>query len=108
MTAPFVSQLRSRPGVLRLGADGQARITVRVQLMEAWDVVRVETPASERVGALKAEALAALQPNGDPDDEFVFKLNGFEILDENMSIADTGAKNGSTFLVTHRRRRPVR
>jgi hypothetical protein len=93
---------------LRLGADGQPRITVRVQLMEAWDVVRVETPASERVGALKAEALAALQPNGDPDDEFVFKLNGFEILDENVSIADTGAKNGSTFLVTHRRRRPVR
>ena len=108
MTAPFVSQLRSRPGVLRLGADGQPRITVRVQLMEAWDVVRVETPASERVGALKAEALAALQPNGDPADEFVFKLNGFEILDENVSIADTGAKNGSTFLVTHRRRRPVR
>ena len=108
MTAPFVSQLRSRPGVLRLGADGQARITVRVQLMEAWDVVRVETPPSERVGNLKAEALAALQPKGDPADEFVLKLNGFEILDENVSIADTGAKNGSTFLVTHRRRRPVR
>ena len=108
MTTPFVSQLRSRPGVLRLGADGQARITVRVQLMEAWDVVRVETPASERVGNLKAEALAALQPNGDRADEFVLKLNGFEILDENVSIADTGAKNGSTFLVTHRRRRPVR
>ena len=108
MTAPFVSQLRSRPGVLRLGADGQARITVRVQLLEAWDVVRVETPAGERVGTLKAEALAALQPNGAPADDFVLKLNGFEILDENVSVADTGAKNGSTFLVTHRRRRPVR
>ena len=108
MTAPFVSQLRSRPGVLRLGADGQPRITLRVQLMDAWDVVRVETPASERVGTLKSEALVALQPNGDPADEFVLKLNGFEVLDENVSIADTGAKNGSTFLVTHRRRRPVR
>ena len=108
MTTPFVSQLRSRPGVLRLGADGQARITVRVQLLEAWDVLRVETPATERVGALKAEALAALQPNGDPADVFVLKLNGYEILDENVSVADTGAKNGSTFLVTYRRRRPVR
>ena len=108
MTAPFVSQLRSRPGVLRLGADGQPHITLRVQLMEAWDVVRVETPASERVGTLKAEALAALQPNGDPADEFVLKLNGFEILDEDASIADTGAKSGSTFLVNYRRRRPVR
>jgi hypothetical protein len=108
VTTPFVSQLRSRPGVLRLGADGQARITVRVQLLEAWDVLRVETPATERVGALKAEALAALQPNGDPADAFVLKLNGYEILDENVSVADTGAKNGSTFLVTYRRRRPVR
>ena len=108
MTAPFVSQLRSRPGILRLGADGQARITLRVQMLETWDVVRVETPANERVGTLKAEAIAALQPNGDPADVFVLKLNGFEILDENVSIADTGAKNGSTFLVTYRRRRPVR
>jgi len=38
----------------------------------------------------------------------ILKLNGFEILDENVSIADTGATNGSTFLVTYRRRRPVR
>jgi len=76
--------------------------------MEVWDVVRVESPASERVGTLKSEALAALQPNGDSADEFVLKLNGFEILDENVSIADTGATNGSTFLVTYRRRRPVR
>jgi hypothetical protein len=79
-----------------------------VQLLESWDVVRVETPATERVGALKAEALAALQPNGDPADVFVLKLNGYEILDESVSVADTGAKNGSTFLVTYRRRRPVR
>jgi hypothetical protein len=77
-------------------------------MLEAWDVLRVETPATERVGALKAEALAALQPNGDPADAFVLKLNGYEILDENVSVADTGAKNGSTFLVTYRRRRPVR
>ena len=108
MTAPFVSQIRSRPGVLRLGADGQPRITVRVQMLEAWDVVRVETPASERVGTLKAHAIAALQPDGGPADAYVLKLNGFEILDENVSIADTGATNGSTFLVTYRRRRPVR
>jgi hypothetical protein len=92
---------------VRLGADGQPRITVRVQLLEAWDVVRVETPPSERVGTLKAAALAALQPNGDPPDVFVLKLNGFEVLDENVSVADTGARNGSTFLVTYRRRRPV-
>jgi len=108
VTAPFVAQLRARPGVIRLGSDGQARITVRVQLLEAWDMVRIETPPTEPIARVKREALAALQPNGASPDAFVLKLNGFEVLDENVSVADTGATNGSTFLLTYRRRRPVR
>jgi hypothetical protein len=40
--------------------------------------------------------------------EYVIKLRGFEVLDENVSLADAGARNGSIFLLTHRRRRPVR
>ena len=108
MTAPFVAQLRSRPGVVRVGSDGQARITLRVQLAEAWDTVRVETPPTESVAAVKAQALAALRPGDEPMDAFVVKLNGFEVLDENVSVADAGATNGSTFLLSYRRRRPVR
>jgi hypothetical protein len=55
--------------VIRLGADGQPRITLRVQMPEVWDAVRVETPASEPVRSIKTEALAALQPQGDlPED----------------------------------------
>ena len=108
MSVPFVAQLRARPGVVRLGADGQPRITVRVQMPEIWDTLRLETPASESVLALKAAALNALQPHGDPPDAFVMKLNGFEVLDEGASLSDAGAKNGSTFLLTYRRRRPVR
>ena len=108
MTAPFVAQLRSRPGVIRLGADGQPRITIRVQLAEAWDTVRIETAPTQPVGVVKAEALAALRPNQEPADAFVVKLNGFEVLDENVSVADSGATNGSTFLLSYRRRRPVR
>jgi hypothetical protein len=108
VTAPFVTQLRARPGVIRLGPDGQPRITIRVQLLEAWDMVRIETPPDEPVATVKREALAALQPNGATPDAFVLKLNGFEVLDEGVSVADTGATSGSTFLLTYRRRRPVR
>jgi len=108
VTAPFVAQLRARPGVLRIGADGQPRITLRVQMPEVWDVVRIETPASEPVATIKAQALAALFPEGESTNAFVLKLNGFEVLDETASVADSGATNGSTFLLTHRRRRPVR
>ena len=108
MSAPFVTQLRSRPGVVRLGADGQPHITLRVQLLESWDAVRLETPPAEPVTSLKRAALAALRPEDQVADAYVLKLNGFEVLDENVSVAETGATDGSTFLLTYRRRRPVR
>ena len=42
---PFTANIRSRPGVaLRLGNPGDPVITVRVQVPEVWDVIRVETP----------------------------------------------------------------
>jgi hypothetical protein len=108
VTAPFVSQLRARRGAIRLGADGQPRVSLRVQMPEVWDAVVVEAPSSEPVLSVKTNALAALLPDGDSADAFVLKLNGYEVLDESVSVADSGAKNGSTFLLTYRRRRPVR
>ena len=108
MTTPFVNQLRSRPGVVTIGADGQPRVSLRVQMPEVWDVVRIEAPATEPVMTVKVQALAALYPEAESPDAFVMKLNGFEVLDESVSVADSGATNGSTFLLTHRRRRPVR
>jgi hypothetical protein len=108
MTTPFVSQLRSRPGVVSLGADGSKRISLRVQMPEVWDTVRIETPSTESVATVKTEALAVLYPQGEAPHEFVVKLNGYEILDEAVSVADAGASDGSTFLLTYRRRRPVR
>ncbi len=107
--APFTANLRSRPGaVIRLGDPGDAVVTVRVQVPEVWDAVRVETPTTEPVLALKVRALDALYPNAEFHEDFVVKLNGFEVLDENASVADAGAVDGSIFLLTHRRRRAVR
>lgn len=109
MSAPFVTTLRARPGEIRLGPeDGAGAITVRVQMPEVWDVVRVVLPATEAVVALKVRALEALYPEGTAHEQFVLKLGGFEVLDENQSVGEAGARDGSTFLVTHRRRRPVR
>jgi hypothetical protein len=107
VSAPFVTQLRARPGVIRIGTNSGPRMTIRVQLAEAWDMVRVETPATEPVAVVKASALAALSPDA-PVDAFVVKLNGFEVLDENVPVGESGATNGSTFLLSYRRRRPVR
>ena len=107
--APFSAQLRTRPGVVTLGAPGAAeRWTVRVQLSEAWDAVRVSVPPTESVRACKLAALKALQPDARYHEDYVVKLRGVAVADESASLADVGAADGSIFLVMHRRRRPVR
>ena len=56
---------------------------------------------------VKLAALQYVSPDDDVDD-YVIKLRGFEVLDENVTLAQAGARDGSIFLLTHRRRRPVR
>lgn len=80
---------------------------VRAQVLEAWDAIRIDADPSASVRSLKQLALRELYPENIPEEEFVVKLNGFEILDEDMPLSATGARNGSTFLITDRRRRPV-
>lgn len=108
MSAPFVTSLRSRPGVVRTSDHGGTRLTLRVQMPDVWDTVVVEAAAEDPVRALKEAALAALWPDAEYADDFVLKLRGIEVLDESVPIADTGAIEGSIFLLTFRRRRPVR
>jgi len=105
--APFVSQLRARPETIRLGTPGAPVITVRVQVPEVWDTVRVDAPPDTSVLTLKERALETLMSGADAP-EFVTKLRGFEVLDETASLSAAGVLNGSTLLVTSRRRRPVR
>ena len=107
-STPFVATVRSRPGVIRLGDPASPTITIRVQMPEVWDTVRLEVPPDEPVLSVKVRALEALFPEGDFHEDFVLKLRGFEVLEENSSAADAGAVDGSIFLLTHRRRRPVR
>ena len=109
MTAatPFVAQLRARPEVIRLGTTGDPVITVRVQVPEVWDTVRIDAPPDTPVLALKEVALETLVSGAEPV-EWVTKLRGFEVLDETASLSTAGVLNGSTLLVTSRRRRPVR
>jgi hypothetical protein len=108
MSAAFVNQLRSRDDVIEMAQIGTASITVRVEMPEVWDVVRAAVLPTESVLALKLRALAALYPSAEPPEAFVMKLRGFEVLNESDTMTSVGAVDGSTFLLTHRRRRPVR
>jgi hypothetical protein len=80
---------------------------LRAQVLEAWDAIKIDADPSASVKSLKQLALKELYPDVRNDDQYMVKLNGWEILDENAPISSTAAKNGSTFLITDRRRRPV-
>lgn len=107
-STPFVAQLRSRPGALRLGTGTEPVITVRVQMPEVWDTLRVDAPADTPVSILKLRALELLVPDAAHAEDYVVKLRGFEVLDESLPLTGAGARDGSIFLVHGRRRRPVR
>jgi hypothetical protein len=106
--APFVTGLRSRRSTIRLAPDGVEAVTIRVEMPEVWDVIRIVVAPSEPVLAVKVRALEALFPEADMHADFVLKLRGWEILDEAASLADAGVVDGSILLLTHRRRRPAR
>lgn len=107
----IVSTLRARPGLVRLGSNGHAGevVILRAQVPEVWDAVRIEAPRSATVLEVKRRALAELVPDEAADaEEFVVKVRGFEVLDETMSLDGAGVHDGSTLLITSRRRRPVK
>lgn len=110
MTAPFVTGLRSRGGTIQLSPEGAGAITIRVEMPEVWDTVRIAVAPSEPVLAVKVAALQALYPEASAANhgDFVVKLRGWEILDEAASLADAGLIDGSILLLTFRRRRAVR
>ena len=106
---PFVAQLRTRGDTIELASPGGPAITVRVEMPEVWDAVRIHASPDERVLTIKRRALERLYPGSElHDDAYVMKLNGWEVLDESASLAAAGAVDGSIFLVTNRKRRPVR
>ncbi len=106
MTAPFVTTLRARPGTIVLGAAPGA-LVLRVEMPETWDVVRLTAQPSDTVLAVKIGALAAMMPGADHR-RWVMKLRGAEIGAESQTLQEINARSGSTFLLTHRRRRAVR
>lgn len=103
-TLPF----RARPGVIALGADDASAITVRVQFADRWDTIAVRCGAAVSVETLVHAAIEAFGQQVHPAHEFVLKLRGHEVRELGATLAATGARDGSTFLLAFRHRRPVR
>ena len=104
----FVNQIRARGDTIQLAVlDGEV-ITVRVEMPEKWDTVKLAVSPAASARSVKVAALNALFPSTEAPEEFVLKFRGWEVLNEDASLTDVGAVNGSILLLTHRRRQPVR
>lgn len=109
VTEPFVAGLRTPAVPLLVPAPaGAPTWTLRVQAAEAWDAVKVVCPPEASVQAVKAVAMAALYPADTVAADVVVKLHGAEVREESQGVAVAGARDGSTFFLALRRRRPVR
>ncbi|HYD51555.1 MAG TPA: hypothetical protein VEA99_02965, partial [Gemmatimonadaceae bacterium] len=89
-------------------AGASDTITIRVEVAELWAVKAVVVEPTELVVSVKQRALAVLYPQASNHEDFVLKLRGWELLDEQATLAAAGVVDGSILLLTHRRRRAVR
>jgi hypothetical protein len=105
---PFVTQLRTPAEAVTIAPVGADAITIRVQLLEAWDAIKVVVAPTTTVAAVKARALTVLAPDAPLPDDIVTKLGGFEIRDESQSLVAAGVKDGATLLLHFRRRQPLK
>jgi len=103
-----VNALRARPGIVAVGTDLSHAITVRVQMPELWQTIAMKLAEGTTVLAMKKAALEAFGEHAHAADEFVVKLRGWEVHEEALPVTTAGAKEGSTFLLSYRQRRPVR
>jgi len=88
-------------------AARHGRLMIRVRLLDTWDELEFDVGPDETVATLKAKALASYRLKR-PTNEYEVKLGGRLIADEAVPVGSTGAKDGSSFIVLPKRRRPVR
>lgn len=108
MSTPFTATLRTGDRSLRIGTAGDATITFRVQVTEIWETIRVDAPSDTPVATVKERVISTLMPDEQYPEDYLVKIAGWEVLDENASIASAGVVPGSILLIGGRRRRPVR
>lgn len=109
-SARFVAGLRARRDVIDLVPPNERTPswTLRVQLLEAWDAVQLRVLPTARVDQVVQAALAALAGPGASPADYDCKLRGVRLADRALSLERAGVLDGSTLLLVHAARQPVR
>jgi hypothetical protein len=108
VSATLVGQLRASRAPMLLAQDGAGAITLRVQVAEMWEAVKVVARPDTTVAEVKQRVVNEFFPGHEFLDDFVLKLRGWEMLDEQQSLSQAGVVEGAIVLLAYRRRRPVR
>ena len=108
MSTALVGQLRAKRAPIAIGQPGPGALTLRVQVAEMWDAVRVVANPDTPVAEVKKRVVEAFSLGHVLLDEFVLKIRGWEMLNEQLPLAESGVVDGSILLLGYRRRRPVR
>ena len=83
----------------------QVNSTALMQAVQAFE----QNPSKEPpASAVKDAAFAVLGHPHDLAADYVMKLRGVDMPVESLELGDSSARDGSTFILVHRLRRPVR
>ena len=82
-------------------------IRLRVTVLDMWDEVVLDLPASTTLAAVKGAALLAARVSDQPT-EFVLKFRGATLRDESRSLADAGVPANAGLIALRERRLAVR
>ena len=82
-------------------------IRFRVTVLDTWDAIVLDLPATTALAAVKGAALAAAKVTDAPAD-FVLKFRGATLRDESRSLADVGVPANAGLIALRERRLAVR
>jgi hypothetical protein len=80
---------------------------IRITVLDAWDEIALDVPASTTIDALKRAALQAAKVTDQPS-EFVVKFRGATLRNESRTLADAGVPNDAGLIALRQRRFAVR
>jgi hypothetical protein len=80
---------------------------LRVTVLDTWDAVPFDVPASTRVSDVKREALVRAGVHAAPE-RYLVKYDGAELPENGATLADAGVRPNGALIVLSRRRIPVR
>ena len=82
------------------------RLQLRVTLLDSWEEIAVQLPATALVSDLKRAVLAHARIRG-PAGDYLVKYKGAELEEGGRTLAEAGVLPNSALIVLRRRRVPV-